>query len=88
MQDRTSLNFVVGRDFLVVHLLPGEDEALLWRRDSFFLFHALLSVFSSFNFHSFFNPHVHLNPLNFVGGFDVNLNFFSSQSFNLDQHLG
>ena len=36
-------HFVVGRDFLVVHLLPREDETLLWRRDSFLLFHALLS---------------------------------------------
>merc|ERR1719173_301775 len=70
VQNRTSLNFVVGRDFLVVHLLPGEDETLLWRRDSFLLFHALL------------------DPLDFVSGFNVNLNFFSSQSLHLDQHLG
>ena len=36
----------------------------------------------------FCHPQIYLDSLDFVGGFDVNLDFFSSQSFHLDQHLG
>jgi len=42
MENRTALNLVVCRGFLVVHLLPGEDETLLWRRDTFLLLDTLL----------------------------------------------
>ena len=33
---------VVCCSFLVVHLLPGEDETLLWGRDTFLLLDTLL----------------------------------------------
>ena len=36
----------------------------------------------------FCHPQIYLDSLDFVGGFDVNLDFFSSQSLHLDQHLG
>jgi len=42
MQDGSSLNFVICSSFLVVHLLPREDESLLWRRDAFLLFNTFL----------------------------------------------
>jgi len=69
MENGTSLNFVIGRRFLVVHLLSREDEPLLRGRDSFLLFYALL------------------DPLDFVGGLNVNLDLFSGQGFDLNQHL-
>jgi len=68
MQHRTSLNFVISSDFLVVHLLPREDKTLLLGRDSFFLLNTLL------------------DPLNLIGGLDVDLYFLSSQGLNLDEH--
>jgi len=69
MKNGTSLNFVIGRSFLVVHLLSREDESLLWGWDSLFLFNALL------------------DPLDFVGGLNVDLDLFSGQGLDLNQHL-
>ena len=43
MKDGPSFYVVVLCLHLVVHLLPREDEALLDRRDTLFLFHALLN---------------------------------------------
>ena len=39
VQDGSARDFVLRRGFVVVHLLPREDQSLLWRRNSFLLLH-------------------------------------------------
>ena len=86
--------FIVCSSFLVVHLLPREDETLLWWRNTFLLFHSLLKrqhkiLKLSKTMESCLiidQTITHLDSLNLVSRLDVNLDFLPSQSLHLDKH--
>jgi len=59
MKYRAAGNLVVSSGFLVVHLLPREDESLLWGWDALLLFHTLLDsldLVSGFDVYLYFLP--------------------------------